>query len=415
VIDARDQNVVGSSGSDDYSAHRKNRGDIRKTILMIWINGPAPKTRRPTKGGSLPKSIDVRIFRNPFLRWLRGKSLTERTNRKQTSNKVLTDLSVDGIEPRTQTGATVSESASSFGNDTPPPNKTIQEFLRSVIWEVFSSECRVRHGVDSTGDGQNPSLPFENETGNQPSFVSPSEPQIFSGSGVVPAAHQIPRWKRIFDFTCILLTLPCWLPLTILVMLLIKISSPGPIFYRQERVGYRRKAFMIFKFRTMKVNAETRTHERYLESLMRAERPMTKLDAAGDPRLIAFGRILRASGLDELPQLFNVLRGEMSLVGPRPCLSYEFQRYKPWQQERVNALPGMTGYWQVNGKNKTTFSEMIEMDIFYAKNMSVWLDLTIIIKTVPAIVSQLLESQTRLRDQNGVHVALGGQRQQQRP
>ena len=121
------------------------------------------------------------------------------------------------------------------------------------------------------------------------------------------------------------------------------------------------------------------------------DRPMTKLDLSGDSRLIRCGRLLRASGLDELPQVFNVLRGEMSLVGPRPCLPNEFQRYQTWQQERVNALPGLTGYWQVNGKNKTTFSEMIDMDLFYANNMSLALDLKIILKTVPALMAQTLD------------------------
>ena len=118
---------------------------------------------------------------------------------------------------------------------------------------------------------------------------------------------------------------------------------------------------------------------------------MTKLDAAGDPRLIAGGRFLRASGLDELPQIFNVLRGEMSLVGPRPCLPHEFERYGAWQQERVNAPPGLTGFWQVNGKNKTTFNEMVAMDIFYARKMSLGLDLRIILKTIPALIEQTLE------------------------
>jgi lipopolysaccharide/colanic/teichoic acid biosynthesis glycosyltransferase len=171
----------------------------------------------------------------------------------------------------------------------------------------------------------------------------------------------------------------------------IKAVSPGPVFYRQARVGRDGRIFMIYKFRSMKVNAETRSHEAYLEELMREERPMTKLDATGDPRLIPLGRLLRASGLDELPQIFNVVRGEMSLVGPRPCTIEEFRRYEPWQQERVSVLPGLTGYWQVNGKNRTTFNRMIEMDIHYARHLSFGLDLSIMLKTLPVMVSEFLE------------------------
>jgi lipopolysaccharide/colanic/teichoic acid biosynthesis glycosyltransferase len=173
-------------------------------------------------------------------------------------------------------------------------------------------------------------------------------------------------------------------------MCLIKIVSPGPAFYRQERIGFRGRPFMIFKFRSMKVNAETRTHEEYVEKLMRSEAPLTKLDA-NDPRLTSFGRFLRMTGLDELPQLFNVLRGDMSLVGPRPCTSPEFASYLTWQKTRVAAPPGLTGYWQVNGKNKTTFNEMMEMDLHYAREMSLWLDLSIIWNTLPAIFEQTFE------------------------
>lgn len=125
---------------------------------------------------------------------------------------------------------------------------------------------------------------------------------------------------------------------------------------------------------------------------------MTKLDSFGDPRLAPFGRILRASGLDELPQIFNVLSGEMSLVGPRPSLPNEFAKYESWQRERVNCLPGLTGFWQVSGKNNTTFNEMIRMDLFYVNNMSVLLDLKIMCKTGGAIVRQLLESRQPVRD-----------------
>lgn len=143
----------------------------------------------------------------------------------------------------------------------------------------------------------------------------------------------------------------------------------------------------------MQVSAETQIHEHYFHELMRVDRPMTKLDAYGDPRLAPFGRFLRASGLDELPQIFNVICGEMSLVGPRPCTLNEFAYYEPWQRARVNGLPRLTGHWQVNGKNKTTFNEMIMMDLFYLENMSISVDLKIMLKTGAVITEQLLESQ----------------------
>jgi exopolysaccharide production protein ExoY len=202
-----------------------------------------------------------------------------------------------------------------------------------------------------------------------------------------------PGWKFALDITCILLALPIWLPLMIVLILVTRIASPGPIFYRQERVGLGGKHFSIWKFRTMQASAETQIHEHYFRELMEVDRPMTKLDAYGDPRLAPFGRFLRASGLDELPQIFNVLCSEMSLVGPRPCTPNEFAHYEPCQRERVNGLPGLTGHWQVNGKNKTTFNEMIVMDLFYLENMSIFLDLKIMLKTVAVIARQLLEFQ----------------------
>jgi exopolysaccharide production protein ExoY len=204
--------------------------------------------------------------------------------------------------------------------------------------------------------------------------------------------NEIPRWKRILDVAVILASLPVWLTVIIVVSIWIKAVSPGPLLFRQERVGYKGRRFTIFKFRTMAVNVETQSHELHLQHLINSDSPMTKLDASGDRRIIFGGRILRAIGLDELPQIFNVLRREMSLVGPRPCTVSEFKSHKNWQEERLDALPGLTGYWQVNGKNKTTFTEMIELDIYYARNLSLTLDLAILLKTVPAILVQVLES-----------------------
>src|SRR3954453_17490905 len=205
-----------------------------------------------------------------------------------------------------------------------------------------------------------------------------------------PSAR-IPAWKRLLDITMVVLAWPIWFPVMILISLMIKLTSAGPIFYRQERVGYRGNRFLLFKFRTMKVNVDTRVHDPHFARLITTDLPMTKLDVRGDPRLINFGRFLRAAGLDELPQLFNVLLGEMSLVGPRPCTVGEFESYAPAQRARVNALPGLTGLWQVNGKNRTTFREMIEMDIFYARNICFSLDIKIILRTLPALVVQFYE------------------------
>jgi exopolysaccharide production protein ExoY len=249
-----------------------------------------------------------------------------------------------------------------------------------------------------------PELPSKQLCGAVPFHGAPATGrlQTFSAqptvANVAAETSQVPTWKRALDIVLIIVALPVWFPIFIVIALWVKLVSPGAIFFRQERIGYLGKPFMILKFRTMKVNVETGVHERYLEQLINSDAPMTKLDTKGDPRIIVGGRILRATGLDELPQLINVLRGEMSLVGPRPCTPNEFKLYTESQLARVNALPGLTGYWQVNGKNKTTFSQMIEMDIFYAKNLTFWLDLQIILRTLPALVMQVIESRiARLR------------------
>jgi lipopolysaccharide/colanic/teichoic acid biosynthesis glycosyltransferase len=199
----------------------------------------------------------------------------------------------------------------------------------------------------------------------------------------------VPCWKRTLDIACILVALPLLLPLMLMIALAVRIGSAGPVLFAQERVGYLGKRFRCLKFRSMLVDADTTLHERHCTKLIASNLPMEKMDLQGDPRLIPGGWWLRASGLDELPQLINVLRGEMSLVGPRPCLPYECNRYLPWQKERFNTLPGLTGLWQVSGKNKTTFDEMMHLDIDYARNKSLWLDVKILLMTVPATIIEI--------------------------
>jgi lipopolysaccharide/colanic/teichoic acid biosynthesis glycosyltransferase len=220
--------------------------------------------------------------------------------------------------------------------------------------------------------------------------------RVESVGNSTPSAGSVPITKRLLDLACLLLAFPTLLPLFIGIAALIKIVSPGPVFFRQERVGFMGRKFRIFKFRTMKVNAETQTHQNHLKDLINNSNvPMTKMDSQGDPRVIKFGSLLRSSGLDELPQLINVVRGEMSLVGPRPCTEYEFDQFQPWHKQRFRTLPGLTGLWQVSGKNKTTFNEMISLYIRYANERSLWMDIKIMFMTFPVLLGQIREQRNR--------------------
>ncbi len=207
-----------------------------------------------------------------------------------------------------------------------------------------------------------------------------------------PDSNPLPVWKRALDIACSLAAMPVLLPLVTVIAVITKVSSPGPVLFKQARVGYRGKQFLCYKFRTMHMNADTAGHQAYLNQLMGSNAPMIKLDSKKDSRLIPGGWILRATGLDELPQIINVLRGEMSLVGPRPCIPYEYENYTIWQKERFASVPGLTGLWQVSGKNKTTFSEMIHFDIQYAKTKSLFLDVKIMALTFPTLLNQFVET-----------------------
>jgi exopolysaccharide production protein ExoY len=215
------------------------------------------------------------------------------------------------------------------------------------------------------------------------------------GSSPIAIQNPLPSWKRILDVTCILLALPVLLPLSLLIAIFIKIVSPGPAFFRQKRVGTHGKGFMCLKFRTMKVNADTSVHQSHLKHVITSNHPTQKLDYGGDKRLIFGGLVLRSLGVDELPQLINILRGEMSLVGPRPCTPYEFGLFSPRHKRRCEAPPGLTGLWQVSGKNKTTFEEQMTLDLYYVENKSLWFDIKIIALTIPAILLLVWEMKVR--------------------
>ena len=208
-------------------------------------------------------------------------------------------------------------------------------------------------------------------------------------------ARPIPIWKRLVDFFGALLLMILLSPLFLLIALFIKIVSPGPVFYRQERIGYLGRPFTFWKFRTMHVNNDEKIHLRHINHVIENDTPIGKLDDIGDNRIIPMGKFLRKFCLDELPQLWNVLIGDMSLVGPRPCLEYEAEKFLQWQKRRFNILPGMSGLWQVSGKNRTTFKEMIRLDIRYSRRISPGLDAKILFLTLPAILGMVFNSSAK--------------------
>lgn len=213
--------------------------------------------------------------------------------------------------------------------------------------------------------------------------------------GSPACSSRMPVWKRAVDLAICLAVFPLLIPLVLLMAVIAWRWAPGPILFRQERVGLGGRIFTMFKFRTMKVNSDTAEHRQHIQAMIRAGKPLEKLDGRGDSRLIPFGRILRATGLDELPQIINIFRGDMSVVGPRPCVQYEADLYTPEQRERFNAVPGITGLWQVSGKNSLTLEQMIELDIRYSRTLSLGNDLAIMLRTVPTILALVRDAVVR--------------------
>jgi exopolysaccharide biosynthesis polyprenyl glycosylphosphotransferase len=189
--------------------------------------------------------------------------------------------------------------------------------------------------------------------------------------------------KRMVDLLLVGVGLVAAAPLLAAIAVGIKLDSPGPIFYRQQRVGKDGRPFRMIKFRSMRQDAD-----RQLEALRaqnEATGPLFKMK--NDPRITRVGRVLRRLSLDELPQLFNVLKGEMSLVGPRPPIPAEVEEYEDWQCGRLRAVPGITGLWQVSGRSEVPFHDMVRLDLHYVRNWSLALDLEILWRTIPAVLT----------------------------
>lgn len=194
--------------------------------------------------------------------------------------------------------------------------------------------------------------------------------------------------KRLSDIALSAVLLLLTLPLLAIVAVLIKLESRGKVMYSAERVGRGERHFPCYKLRTMRTDMDDTIHRDHLRYLITNSESVVAARITDDPRITRVGRWLRKSSLDELPQLWNVLRGDMSLVGPRPPLPYEVDHYQPWQKGRLAVQPGLTGYWQVLGRGQVTFDDMCRMDLTYIEKRSLWLDLWILLKTPTAVVSR---------------------------
>jgi exopolysaccharide biosynthesis polyprenyl glycosylphosphotransferase len=224
-----------------------------------------------------------------------------------------------------------------------------------------------------------------------------AEPRIFSLESLEPVgdAQGYQILKRWLDILGALTGLVILSPVMLITAAAIKLTSPGPVIFRQTRLGRRGNPFSFLKFRSMKSGNDDRVHREYVLKLIdgqhaqlnqgKEDKPLYKLK--NDSRITAVGKIIRKLSIDELPQLFNVLQGEMSLVGPRPPMPFEVEKYKSWHLRRIlKVKPGITGLWQVEGRSRTSFDDMVRLDIRYVQKWSLWLDLKILAKTVREVL-----------------------------
>lgn len=206
--------------------------------------------------------------------------------------------------------------------------------------------------------------------------------------------------KRLVDVVLSAILIALFSPLMAIIAIAIRLDSSGPILFRQKRVrgnqsvqaGYpEENVFTFLKFRSMYHGSDQDVHRKYMESLIngkaKANGSGSRYKLVSDRRITRVGRVLRKTSLDELPQLINILRGEMSLVGPRPAIPYEVAQYEPWHRQRLTVAPGITGLWQVSGRSDLRFDEMVRLDIQYADVRSTWFDLVVLLKTIPAVFS----------------------------
>ncbi len=310
-------------------------------------------------------------------------------------------------------------SALSFGNEIcrelskttrPPLRVVVQTYPQQLrACQQTSELCKYACACDnaankgSADDRSGPRRPGDcpsvclQKTGFLPSSIT-VEYEGLPGIPVRPKvkARQLPTWKRAADVAASLLGLVIMSPVLLVTYALLRLAMRGPAIFRQERVGYLGRPFTMLKFKTM-VDSRESHHREAMRRIIQADdsdEAMDPIKEREEKRVTPLGLFLRKTAIDELPQLVNVLRGEMSLVGPRPPIPYEVEVYKRWHGGRLDAVPGVTGLWQVSGMNALSFKEMARLDIYYSRNMSPWLDLKIVIQTPLAVLRAIFKPRT---------------------
>jgi lipopolysaccharide/colanic/teichoic acid biosynthesis glycosyltransferase len=266
----------------------------------------------------------------------------------------------------------------------------------SKLRDRFRLAIAAQWGEDSHHRVNSSMHVFAGHAKNQDSDILPDPvfyPDLFRLQN--PKKSSLLLVKRIIDIVCSAAALIVLAPLLALIAVIIKLTSKGPVFFKQERLGIFGKTFTCLKFRSMYANNNPKIHEEFMKRVISgnhdgksegATKPVFKM--TNDPRITPIGRILRRYSLDELLQFINVLKGEMSLVGPRPPLAYEFREYNIWHRRRVlEAKPGLTGLWQVKGRSRVSFDDMVRLDLQYLQRWSLWLDIQILLQTPRAVLS----------------------------
>lgn len=260
----------------------------------------------------------------------------------------------------------------------------LRENIKSMLGEDIIPSISLRYELFPLEDGKSWIL-----SPNDSKIIFPDNEDKNPGSVVQRSL------KRSLDVVVAFTTLTMLLPLFAVVAAMIKATSKGPVFFKQQRIGYSGKPFTIYKFRSMKTDCDPAIHKAYVQQLIKQGsgndgegKEVQVFKIKNDPRLTPIGGLLRKTSIDELPQFFNVLIGNMSIVGPRPPVAYEVEAYDVWHRRRLlDAVPGITGLWQVEGRSRTTFDEMVRMDIRYSQEWSLWLDMKLIMKTPGAVVT----------------------------